>query len=104
DYADDPRLAWLIGLVERNADEKFLLICRSQAKVLALEEALRTRSGVKLARFYEAMTIVQRDRNAAFFAEAEGARLLLCAEIGSGGRHFQISHQLIQWDPALAPL
>jgi len=103
DYADDPRLAWLIGLVERNADEKFLLICRSQAKVLALEEALRTRSGVKLARFHEAMTIVQRDRNAAFFAEAEGARLLLCAEIGSEGRNFQFAHNLVLWDLPLDP-
>jgi ATP-dependent helicase HepA len=103
DYADDPRLAWLIRLIERNAGEKFLLICRSQAKVLALEEALRTRSGVKLARFHESMTIVQRDRNAAFFAEAEGARLLLCAEIGSEGRNFQFAHNLILWDLPLDP-
>lgn len=103
DYAADPRLAWLVGLLEREPDEKFLLICRSQAKVLALEEALRTRSAVKLARFHEAMTIVQRDRNAAYFAERDGARLLLCAEIGSEGRNFQFAHKLVLWDLPLDP-
>jgi ATP-dependent helicase HepA len=103
DYASDPRLAWLIDLLERHATEKFLLICRSQVKVVALEDALRTRSTVKLARFHEAMTIVQRDRNAAYFAEEDGARLLLCAEIGSEGRNFQFAHHLVLWDLPLDP-
>ena len=103
DYADDPRLPWLIDLVESNATEKFFLTCRNKEKVLALEEALRTRSGVKIARFHEAMTLVQRDRNAAFFAEPEGARLLLCAEIGSEGRNFQFAHNVILWDLPLDP-
>ncbi|HEX6833496.1 MAG TPA: RNA polymerase-associated protein RapA, partial [Rudaea sp.] len=103
DYAADPRLPWLIALLDEHPDDKFLLICRSQAKVLALEEALRTRSGVKLARFHEALSIVQRDRNAAYFAERGGARLLLCAEIGSEGRNFQFAHRLILWDLPLDP-
>jgi ATP-dependent helicase HepA len=103
DYANDPRLPWLLQLLGDSPQEKFLLVCRSQAKVLALEEALRTRTGIKLARFHESMTIVQRDRNAAFFAEAEGARLLLCAEIGSEGRNFQFAHHVILWDLPLDP-
>jgi len=103
DYANDPRLPWLLDLLERAPDEKFFLVCRSQAKVLALEEALRTRSGIKLARFHESMTLLQRDRNAAFFAENPGARLLLCAEIGSEGRNFQFAHNLILWDLPLDP-
>jgi len=103
DYANDPRLPWLVALIEKLAGEKLLLICRSQAKVLALEEALRTRSGVKVARFHEGMTILQRDRNAAWFAEADGARVLLCSEIGSEGRNFQFAHHLILWDLPLDP-
>jgi ATP-dependent helicase HepA len=103
DYANDPRLPWLLQLIERHAQDKFFLVCRSQAKVLALEEALRTRSGVKLARFHEALTLVQRDRNAAFFAQKDGARLLLCAEIGSEGRNFQFAHHLILWDLPIDP-
>ncbi|NCT67054.1 MAG: RNA polymerase-associated protein RapA [Rhodanobacteraceae bacterium] len=103
DYANDPRLPWLLALIEQLADAKLLLICRTQAKVLALEEALRTRSGVKVARFHEGMSIVQRDRNAAWFAQADGARVLLCSEIGSEGRNFQFAHHLVLWDLPLDP-
>lgn len=103
DYANDPRLPWLVALIDRLAGEKLLLICRSQAKVLALEDALRTKSGVKVARFHEGMTILQRDRNAAFFAEPDGARVLLCSEIGSEGRNFQFAHHLVLWDLPLDP-
>ena len=103
DYAADPRVDLLIALLEQHPRDKFLLICRSQAKVLALEEALRTRSGVGLARFHEGLGIVQRDRNAAFFAQPDGARLLLCSEIGSEGRNFQFAHRLILWDLPLDP-
>ena len=102
-YANDPRLNWLLGMIDQLASEKFLLICRSQAKVLALEEILRTRSGVKVARFHEGMSLLQRDRNAAYFAEPEGARLLLCSEIGSEGRNFQFAHHLVLWDLPLDP-
>ena len=57
DYANDPRLPWLVALIERLAGEKFLLICRTQSKVLALEEALRTqdrRQGRALPRRHDA--------------------------------------------------
>jgi ATP-dependent helicase HepA len=102
-YTNDPRVDTLITLLEKHPQDKFLLICRSQAKVLALEEALRTRSGVGVARFHEGLGIIQRDRNAAYFAQADGARLLLCSEIGSEGRNFQFAHHLILWDLPLDP-
>jgi ATP-dependent helicase HepA len=103
DYSADPRIDLLISLLDQHPRDKFLLICRSQAKVLALEDALRTKSGVGLARFHEGLGIVQRDRNAAFFAQPDGARLLLCSEIGSEGRNFQFAHRLILWDLPLDP-
>jgi len=103
-YGDDPRLAWLLALLARHSDDKFLLICRSQPKLHALEEALRLRSGVALARFHEGLGIVQRDRNAAYFAQTDGgARLLLATEIGSEGRNFQFAHRLVLWDLPLDP-
>jgi len=103
DYANDPRLDALVALLDAHPQDKFLLICRSQAKVLALEEALRTRSGAGIARFHEGLGIVQRDRNAAYFAQPDGARLLLCSEIGSEGRNFQFAHRLVLWDLPLDP-
>jgi ATP-dependent helicase HepA len=94
----DPRFTWLVGLIEKLAPAKLLLICRTRGKVELLEAALRLKSGAKVARFHEGLTLAQRDRNAAYFAEAEGARVLLCSEIGSEGRNFQFAHHLVLWD------
>ena len=103
DYSADPRLDALIALLDAHPQDKFLLICRTQVKVLALEDALRAKSGVRVARFHEGLGLVQRDRNAAYFAQADGARLLLCAEIGAEGRNFQFAHRLVLWDLPLDP-
>lgn len=94
----DPRFAELLRLLAAEPGAKFVLICRHAYKVLALEAALRLRSGVKVARFHEGLSLAQRDRNAAYFADPEGARLLLCSEIGSEGRNFQFAQHLILWD------
>lgn len=103
DYAADARLAWLLGLLDAHPDDKFLLIASRRAKVEAIEAALRTRSGVATAAFHEGLTLAQRDRAAAWFADARGARLLLCSEIGSEGRNFQFAHRLVLWDLPLDP-
>lgn len=103
DYADDPRITWLVRLLDAHRDDKFLLIANSRAKVEAIDTALRTRSGASVACFHEDMTLLQRDRAAAWFAQANGARLLLCSEIGSEGRNFQFAHRLALWDLPLDP-
>jgi ATP-dependent helicase HepA len=56
------------------------------------------KSGIEATR-----EIVQRDRNAAYFAQPDGARLLICSEIGSEGRNFQFAHRLVLWDLPLDP-
>jgi ATP-dependent helicase HepA len=84
-------------------EEKLLLICRTQAKVAAIEAALRQRLNVKQAVFHEGLSLVQRDRNAAWFAEEDGARILICSEIGSEGRNFQFAHHLVMFDLPLDP-
>ncbi|GMU42126.1 MAG: RNA polymerase-associated protein RapA [Xanthomonadales bacterium] len=94
----DPRLLWLVQLIDRLAPAKLLLICRTRAKVELLEAALRLKSGARVARFHEGLTLTQRDRNAAYFAQEDGARVLLCSEIGSEGRNFQFAQHLVLWD------
>ncbi len=101
--SEDPRVTWLVALLEQLNPAKVLLICRSKEKVLALEKALKKLSSAKVAVFHEDLTIVQRDRNAAWFAEVDGARVLLCSEIGSEGRNFQFAHHLVLFDFAGAP-
>ena len=103
DFSSDPRLDWLAELLRSLGEEKVLLICRTQRKVEAIDAALRQRLNVKMAAFHEGLPLVQRDRHAAWFAEEDGARILLCSEIGSEGRNFQFAHHLVLFDLPLDP-
>lgn len=103
DFTDDPRLDWLAELLRQQPSEKILLICRAPAKALAIDAALRLRINVKAAVFHEGLPLVQRDRNAAWFAEEDGARLLIASEIGGEGRNFQFARHLVLFDLPLDP-
>ncbi|MFK7923969.1 MAG: RNA polymerase-associated protein RapA [Bacteroidia bacterium] len=102
-FDEDPRLDWLVALMEQLDPAKVLLICRTKEKVLALDKALSQRVSMNVGVFHEDLNLIQRDRNAAWFAEAEGARLLLCSEIGSEGRNFQFAHHLVLFDLPFHP-
>jgi ATP-dependent helicase HepA len=100
----DPRVQWLVTTLERLRNDKVLVICAHMETVFDLEQALRVRSGAQTAVFHEEMSILERDRAAAWFADEEyGAQVLLCSEIGSEGRNFQFAHHLILFDLPLNP-
>jgi ATP-dependent helicase HepA len=99
----DPRVEWLAGLLAPDGPRKVLVICSSGAKAEALESALATRIRVATALFHEGLTLLQRDRNAAWFAEEDGARLMICSELGSEGRNFQHAQHLVLFDVPLNP-
>jgi ATP-dependent helicase HepA len=104
DLARDPRIDWLVGFLRFVAPDKVLLICCSEPKVAAIDAALRQRiRNLKMGVFHEGLTLIQRDRNAAWFAEENGARILVCSEIGSEGRNFQFAHHLVLFDLPLSP-
>lgn len=102
-FATDPRVHWLLTMLKEIHPAKVLLICKRKEKVLALAEVLARRTNLKVGVFHEDLTIVQRDRNAAWFSETDGAQLLLCSEIGSEGRNFQFAHHLVLFDLPLHP-
>ncbi len=102
-FKEDPRIAWLADFLAAKRPAKVLLICKTRRKVLAIEAALLARVAVKTALFHEDLPLVQRDRNAAWFGEADGAQILLCSEIGSEGRNFQFAHHLVLFDLPLNP-
>ncbi len=94
-----PYFHWLAEKLRSLGNEKALLICNSIDTVIQLEHLLMTRQGIAAAVFHEGMTIVERDRAAAWFADEEShASVLLCSEIGSEGRNFQFIHHLILFD------
>lgn len=102
-FDSDPRMDWLIEFIQGLDGKKVLLICRSKEKALALHESFRKRVNISAGIFHEDLTLVQRDRNAAWFADDDGARLLICSEIGSEGRNFQFAHHLVLFDLPLNP-
>lgn len=94
----DAKVKWLAALLRKHPDQKFLLICRSRPLAEQVHERLLHEISLHAALFHEGLTLMQRDRQAAWFAEEEGARLLLCSEIGSEGRNFQFAHHLVLFD------
>ncbi|MDE9452543.1 RNA polymerase-associated protein RapA [Xenorhabdus bovienii] len=100
----DPRVEWLLGFLLANRDEKVLVICAKAETALQLEQVLREREGIRSAVFHEGLSLLERDRAAAYFAsEDEGAQVLLCSEIGSEGRNFQFANQLVMFDLPFNP-
>ncbi|ETX08181.1 MAG: helicase SNF2 [Candidatus Entotheonella gemina] len=95
----DTRLAWLVQQLKTLVPERALLICQQAQTAIGLAAALRETVGLHAALFHERMSIVERDRAAAYFADEEsGTPLLICSEIGSEGRNFQFAHRLILFD------
>jgi len=95
----DPRVDYLIELLKSLKKEKVLVICAHAQTAIDLEAVLRIKEGIRAAVFHEGLTIFERDKAAAYFAQDEdSAQLLLCSEIGSEGRNFQFSHHLVLFD------
>ena len=99
----DPRVDWLISTLRQIRPAKALVICARPDTAMDLEDALRI-AGIRAAVFHEGLSIIARDRAAAWFADQEdGAQVLVCSEIGSEGRNFQFAHHLVLFDLPLNP-
>jgi ATP-dependent helicase HepA len=92
------KVKWLAELLKKLRQQKVLLICRTRELAEEIYERLQRELNANCAVFHEGLTLLQRDRNAAYFAEEEGARILICSEIGSEGRNFQFAHHLVLFD------
>ncbi len=93
-----------MGYLTSHRSQKVLVICAKATTALQLEQVLREREGIRAAVFHEGMSIIERDRAAARFAEEDtGAQVLLCSEIGSEGRNFQFASNLVMFDLPFNP-
>ncbi len=100
----DKKDQWLVNFLNEKKGEKVLLICQSKKKILFLEEFLKSEIfNIKVAVFHSDLTLLSRDRQAAYFADPEGAQILLCTEIGSEGRNFQFAQDLVLYDLPVSP-
>ena len=100
----DSRVAWLLEFAKARRNDKILVISAKAGVALALEDALRVKEGIRGTVFHEDMSLLERDKAAAYFAQQEGgAQVMFCSEIGSEGRNFQFAHQLVLFDLPLNP-
>ena len=95
----DEKIHWLIDFLKSHRNEKILVICKTAQTAIQLEQVLRGKEAIRSAVFHERMSIIERDRAAAYFADTEnGAQVLLSSSIGSEGRNFQFACHLVLFD------
>ena len=95
----DEKIHWLIDFLKSHRNEKILVICKTAQTAIQLEQILREKEAIRSAVFHERMSIIERDRAAAYFSDTEnGAQVLLSSSIGSEGRNFQFACNLVLFD------
>ncbi|MEA2119532.1 RNA polymerase-associated protein RapA [Halovibrio sp. HP20-50] len=100
----DPRVNWLLEKLSDDsesgfANDKVLVIAHHRETAEGLAEGLRVLGGYHAPVFHEDLSLIERDRAAAAFADDEdGAQVLVCSEIGSEGRNFQFCRHLVMFD------
>ena len=100
----DPRINWFLSLLEELKGKKVLAICSSASTAMQLADWFKQKHALRCTLFHEGMSIVERDKAANYFAQAEdGAQVLICSEIGSEGRNFQFAHHLVLLDLPMIP-
>ncbi|MFZ4714488.1 MAG: SNF2-related protein [Bacteriovoracaceae bacterium] len=99
---DVDKMSWLLEFI-KNTDEKVLIICRSKDAIFEIDDVLSNNDDIDYLLFYSELTLVDRDKNAAQFAEATGAQVLVCSEVGSEGRNFQFCHHIVFYDLPMDP-
>ncbi len=100
----DPRIGWLSKKCAELNPQKILVIAAHADTALEITQHFKTQTGLHATAFHEGLSIVERDRAAAFFADFEtGSQILVCSEIGSEGRNFQFAHHLVLFDLPVNP-
>ncbi len=92
------KLQHLKDTLEKYPDEKILLLVHSKDLAKKIYSSLSAQINTKMALFYSEQSLMERDRQAAFFSEKNGARLLICTEIGSEGRNFEFASHIFLFD------
>ncbi|MDF3128894.1 SNF2-related protein [Kiritimatiellaeota bacterium B1221] len=97
-YLSTDKTSWLKEFLEARPQEKVLLMTRTPAQVKAISKSLLGFMDPPPVLFHEEQHLLERDRQAAWFADPEGARLMIASDIGGEGRNFQFVRHLILFD------
>ena len=92
------KLEQLYHIIQKLDQEKILIICHSKNLVKKISDELLKLRNFKIAQFHSDQSLIERDRQSAYFADPEGAQILICTEVGSEGRNFEFSSHLFLFD------
>ena len=95
---ENPRYKWIQKFSKELDGEKALVICSKPEQAIEIAEFVNKAGAVKATVFHENMSVIDRDKQAAYFAEPDGAQMLICSEIGGEGRNFQFASKLVLMD------
>lgn len=99
------KMGILVELLAELKTEKILLLVHSRSMGERIEQYLRREINQKIASFNSEQSLMERDRQAAYFAEEDGASILIATEVGSEGRNFEFASHLFLFDiPKLPPV
>ncbi|MCT4641763.1 MAG: helicase-related protein, partial [Bacteriovoracaceae bacterium] len=99
----DLKFDYLKECLDQNSNEKVLVIVHSKDFAIKIHERLTSSTTIKSALFYSEQSLMERDRQAAYFADDDGARVLICTEVGSEGRNFEFASHLFLFDIPKVP-
>ena len=96
--SENPRYKWIQKFSRELDGEKALVICAKPEHAIEIAALINKTTDTKAAVFHEEMSVIDRDKQAAYFAEENGADMLICSEIGGEGRNFQFASKLVLMD------
>ncbi|WFB35199.1 SNF2-related protein [Kiritimatiellota bacterium B12222] len=97
-FLEGEKLEWLRRFITENPEEKVLVMTRTPEQVKAINAGLLGCVEPPPVLFHEEQHLLERDRQAAWFADAEGARVMIASDIGGEGRNFQFVRHLVLFD------
>lgn len=92
------RTHWLKDFQKKLDGKKALVLCSTKEQVKSIQRSFEKEFNEDIAIFHEELSIVERDKQAAQFAQSSDVQLLVCSEIGGEGRNFQFCHNLVLFD------
>jgi len=94
----DEKSKKLIDIIKSINENKIFVICHSKEIIQKLSRKLLEVDNYKIALFHSDQSLLERDRQAAYFSDPDGAQILLSTEVGSEGRNFEFAHHMFLFD------
>jgi ATP-dependent helicase HepA len=99
----DAKMDALLQTIQKVSGQKILVIAHARSLIQKVMDELKLHGHHNIASFHSDLSLVERDKAAADFAQEDGVQILLSTEIGSEGRNFEFASHLFLFDIPKVP-